>query len=354
MSKITSAIEFGVIDEYSRGQTLDQIAEKTNLSKGSVYNIIKKWKSRLVEGNVDEIRKFRNLLKKSGITIEDCVLGFRMVNILDKFNLHDDFEKPLADLLLSGSVQIEKTNVSDLEEFADDYLTDDLKDIENIRIKGNEILSFLSEIYEQCRANNIKPTYILKWIKDLLDHFSHTEKSEKTPGGNNGNSNLINKDELIEIPLITKINTFLDIKKQEHVIQKKQLSKTYQDLNTISDKVALKSDELYKIEVREKVTLQYLNWYQHLRSSLKNRYEISIEQIMDDFTKMINEFQDYGFDTINVIIDYGKMKSIKTERNVIQKEIDDKIRIRDSLNTEIQERKFDLMKINKLYWPIIL
>lgn len=98
MPKITLAIESWVIEEYSRGYTLDEVADKTNLSKGTVYNIIKKWKHQLGEGNIDEVRKFRKSLRKSGFTIEDCALGFRMIRMLDKFNLHDDFEKPLIDL----------------------------------------------------------------------------------------------------------------------------------------------------------------------------------------------------------------------------------------------------------------
>jgi len=218
MSRITPIIESWVIDEYSRGETLDQIADKTNLSKGTVYNIVKKWKSQLGGGNIDEVRKFRNALKKSGFTIEDCTLGFRMIKMLDKFNLHDDFEKPFTDLSFYRSLHKESINKSDLEEFASHFATEELRDKDNIRINGNEILSFLVDIYEPCRRSNIKSTDIIKWIQDLLINFSHNDKSDIKIDKIIGKDKLSKKDELIEIPLITQVNTFLEGKNQQYLI----------------------------------------------------------------------------------------------------------------------------------------
>ena len=46
-TKITSFRNDIVIQKYLNGKTLDQIVKETNLSKGTVYNLVKRWKSKL-------------------------------------------------------------------------------------------------------------------------------------------------------------------------------------------------------------------------------------------------------------------------------------------------------------------
>lgn len=58
MSKITPSIESWVIDEYSKAQTLDEVAEITNLSKGSVYNIIKNGRADLEKATLMKLENF--------------------------------------------------------------------------------------------------------------------------------------------------------------------------------------------------------------------------------------------------------------------------------------------------------
>ena len=224
-----------VIEEYSRAQTLDQIVHKTNLSKGSVYNITKKWKSQLGEGNVDEVRKFQNSMKKSGLTIKDCALGFRIFKMLEKFNLHDDFEKPLTDLTWGESVQTERMDVSD-QEFASHFVSEDLNDKENARMQGNEILSFLADIYDPCQKYSIKPTNIIKWIQDLLNNFSKNDLPEIKISNNSDIYDSSNNQGLVEIPLITQVDTFLEGKKQQYSDLRKKISQLNGELNKVLKK----------------------------------------------------------------------------------------------------------------------
>lgn len=349
MTKITLPLESLVIEEYSRGQTLDQVASKIHLSKGSVFNIIKKWKSQLVEGDVDTVRKFQNMVNNSGFTIEDCAMGFRMIRMLEKYDLHDDFEKPLVDLTWSGVKQSEKTKSPELEDFAKDFVAEDLMDREKVRIKGNEIMSFLKDIYEPCQRNDVKAKDIIKWIGNLLTNFSYNDVSEVKSDKNSGKENFSTEDERIEIPLVTQVNTYLDSKNQQYSDLKNNIFEFNRNLRKLSEKITLKSDELKKIEVREEVTLQYLNWYKNLKNSLKNNLGIGIEQVIDDFVKMIKDFIDYDFDTIKLIKDYNKMDSLKSEMTSIQTEIDQKIPVRDSLQTEIMEQNYKVMQLNQTF-----
>lgn len=58
-----------VIQKYCDGKTLDKIAEETNLSKGTVYNLVKRWKDDLGNSGIEEIREFASIVSKSGMTI---------------------------------------------------------------------------------------------------------------------------------------------------------------------------------------------------------------------------------------------------------------------------------------------
>jgi len=91
-TKITSFRTDIVIQKYLNGKTLDQIVKETNLSKGTVYNLVKRWKSKLGSIVVEEIREFATVVSKSGITIQQCGQGFRIVQILKELGINDEFE----------------------------------------------------------------------------------------------------------------------------------------------------------------------------------------------------------------------------------------------------------------------
>lgn len=300
-----------------------------------------------MEGDVDEVRKFQNMMNKSGFTIEDCVLGFRMIRLLEKYDVQDDFEIPLIDSTFSGIIQNEKTKSRELEEFASAFVAEDLMGREKVRINGYEIMSFLKDIYEPCQRNDVKAKDIIRWIGNLLTNFSHNDVSEIKRDKNSGKENFSSENELIEIPLITQVSTFLDGKNQQYTDLKNSISELNEHLRIVSEKITQKSEDLKKIENRERETLQYLNWYKNLKDSLKNNSGLGIEQVIDDFVKMIKDFKDYNFDTIELIREYGKMDSLKSEMTSIRTEIDKKIPMKDRLETGIMELNFKLMQLNQ-------
>ena len=64
-TRITSFSNDIVIQKYLNGKTLDQIAKETSLSKGTVYNLVKRWKVNLESTGVEEIREFAIVVNKS-------------------------------------------------------------------------------------------------------------------------------------------------------------------------------------------------------------------------------------------------------------------------------------------------
>ncbi|WP_458744289.1 helix-turn-helix domain-containing protein [Candidatus Nitrosocosmicus sp. T] len=93
-----------VIQKYCDGKTLAKITQETNLSKGTVYNLVKRWKDNLGNSGIEEIREFASIVNKSEMTIRECAQGFRIVQILKEFGINDEFEErndsaPEQDLL---------------------------------------------------------------------------------------------------------------------------------------------------------------------------------------------------------------------------------------------------------------
>ena len=92
-TKITQFSNSTIIQKYLNGKTLDQIVKETNLSKGTVYNLVKRWKDNLGSIGVDEIREFAITVNKSGLTIQECAQGFRIAQILRELGINDEFEE---------------------------------------------------------------------------------------------------------------------------------------------------------------------------------------------------------------------------------------------------------------------
>lgn len=82
MTKITIEAKRTIVKKYLNSKTLDKISDETGYSKGSVFNTVKAWKIEIGEDNVEEIRRFMMELNKSHISINECVIGFRMTNML--------------------------------------------------------------------------------------------------------------------------------------------------------------------------------------------------------------------------------------------------------------------------------
>src|SRR6476660_6744209 len=126
---------------------MNQISKETHFSKGKIHYLIKNWKGKINESDLDEVRDFSSLVKRSSISIEQCAQGFRMLNILKSIGI-----------------------IGNLGVVDDDY-NNESKDIDN-HINNdnfNQLTSFIEEIYNNCKKLEISPTIIASWIKDLID-----------------------------------------------------------------------------------------------------------------------------------------------------------------------------------------
>ncbi|MGN6822213.1 MAG: hypothetical protein ACTHJ7_05500, partial [Candidatus Nitrosocosmicus sp.] len=146
----TPSEESLVILKYLEGKSMDKIVNETKISKGKVHYIIKDWKNKLGTASADQIIDLTRLVKKSGITVEQCTEGFRMINILKDLGIEYN----------SG--------------FTDDE--NQYNDNDN-----DGLLFFIEQIYTNCKKLRIPPAIIPLWIKDLLD-FQTFITMDKTDG----------------------------------------------------------------------------------------------------------------------------------------------------------------------------
>ena len=139
-----------VVREYLKGKTLNQIADETGISKGKVHYLIDNWKNNIGLPNIEEIRDFVVMVRKSGISIKQCAQGFRMLQLMKNLDIGDDHEQTKYD--------------------------DDAT---------NEVSSFLETLNKPCKSLGIQPSIVPLWIQDLLECRNHPsiEKNgdQKTP-----------------------------------------------------------------------------------------------------------------------------------------------------------------------------
>ena len=81
-----------VIQKYLQGKSMNQIVDETSISKGKVHYLINDWKKKIAISDIDEIREFTVLVRKSNISIQQCAQGFRITNILKNLGIQEDDE----------------------------------------------------------------------------------------------------------------------------------------------------------------------------------------------------------------------------------------------------------------------
>jgi hypothetical protein len=81
-----------VIQEYLKGKTMNQIAKETGISKGKVHYLIGNWKNGIGVPNIEEVRDFVVMVRKSGISIKHCAQGFRVLHLMKNLGIGDDNE----------------------------------------------------------------------------------------------------------------------------------------------------------------------------------------------------------------------------------------------------------------------
>ena len=84
---IPSYIEECIIQYWLQGNTRDEIAQAFEKSKGTVSNIIGKFRNKLGYYVADAMRELGKQLRRQNMTLENCAIGFRVYKIMEKLNI---------------------------------------------------------------------------------------------------------------------------------------------------------------------------------------------------------------------------------------------------------------------------
>lgn len=119
--EIPQTLKNTVIQLYLQDVSRDEIASRTGINQGAVSNIIAAWKTGLGYPIADDLRVLSMILKRSGITAEQCATGFRLAKI-----------------------------------------------IQNLGIDEDNFRTFISEIYQRCSEIELPPQKVADNVKQLL------------------------------------------------------------------------------------------------------------------------------------------------------------------------------------------
>jgi hypothetical protein len=75
---------------WLQGKTRDEIAQAFGVSRGTVSNIWAKFRNKLGHYEADALRELEKELRRQNMTAENCAIGLRMSNIMEKLGIQEE------------------------------------------------------------------------------------------------------------------------------------------------------------------------------------------------------------------------------------------------------------------------
>lgn len=338
---------------------------------------MKDWNSKVKINDLDEIRYFLKEVTASGISISECVKGYRTFQILKSFEINDDSEEWIDEE--DNNDGSDETNDILNSKFHDKASKENLvKNSDNKShskynkkvdiIKENYTISdFVDEIYRKCNSLGIRPSIIVGWIQDLFNIFSFDDydgykindytienESQSTKKViQKGNNTLITKNKTsIDIPYISQVSFFIQ-RKKNHVKQLDNLKKSMlEDLAKITFRKNKLSSELEEVIKKRKEVYSYFNWYESLRKELFDKQKIVLRHNINNIVNTISEFKNFEYDVTKIIKEYDESNSLVIKKKNIESEIKyilNKKQELETKNSELEESAGYYSQTIKIY-----
>src|SRR5215213_382795 len=257
-----------VIREWLAGELRDKIASDTELSAGTITNILRDWRHQLGYPTADALRQLAIDLKRLGISTTDCAIGFRTVNIIKRLGLVEAYEEKglesfvsdiynkckyyglTPDKLVTLAMQIldllETIPLSEIPNYVEEKSKDKQKLEEEIKNLLERKLSTQLEYEEALRKKKV--------TIDMLQEFTHMQDTlieynlsiEDTP-------NLVNALNNVQQlgydanAIADKISTIESLEEKEKEL-KNNLKKSQEELDMLNDVISVHDQEIDKFE----------------------------------------------------------------------------------------------------------
>jgi len=274
-----------VIQGYLNGKTRDLISKEIGISTGGVSNTIKEWKREIRVPEIEALRDFTITVKKSGLSIQQCAKGYRMVQLMKDFGIDDDADEN-ADGYTTGSNNSSNGSGSDI----------------NIEGKKMNFPSFVKEIYSNCKNHGIPPAQISSWVKDMLDFYPPSHSDSKRDSSAE-----------IQIPFISDLSIHIDQKKNECAYLESFKKRLKEDIQNLEIQKNKSSYSLSQIKQQENEVLSYLPFFHSLEKNLKEYHAIILKDDILSFSQVIDDFKGHGYKAHEIINEYLKPLSLKLE-----------------------------------------
>ena len=331
-----------VIEDYLNGNSYETISADNQISKGTVFNMINRWKNQIAVPDIDSLREFSVLVNKSGLTVEQCAQGFRFIKILSNFGITDELEIDLS-ISSDGKTPIKYSHLDENGGIANGKLGKSRGGVPPTR--RNSFYMFIGSLYNQCKIHGIDPSIIIGWINDLLDFgssdfLSNTiDVSAEDPVNDNAINlpkNSIVKNTKNQICFVSKIDGYLEQMKLKFQGLQQAHTLLLRDIERAKGlKNAIDSD-LDKAMKRERSIMKYYSWYKSLTRELRDEYGLDIREELSTFAKAINDFKGYDYNVLDIINDHKELVSVREEIQIIQNMLEMNRPAREKLLKEIE------------------
>ena len=245
-TKLPSHLKPTIVQQWLEGNSRDTIAKEIGLSSGAVTNIVAEWRKGIGQYAADELRELAIALKKANMPPSICAIGFRQLSIMN-----------------------------------------------NLGVKGEDVESFIINIYHRCNEKGLPTDKIASYIEDLLS-FS-----------NNINS-------------FSEIPSYLQERREEKANLEQQIQKLKDEIHLVREEKAGYEIQRDKALEDKKITLKELKWYSDLKKELKD-HNIPTEEVAD-FAVLIENIKKFGFDAGKVVNEFQNLDYL-VNRQKIYKDI---------------------------------
>jgi hypothetical protein len=352
LSKITPLLKSQVIQKYLHAFSMNEIVREIPLSKGTVHGIIQDWRSNVGGTNTEEIRAFTSEVRKSGITIEECAQGYRIIQLFKKFDINDEFDVGVYEEYEHEDLEldVDKSNFPTTHDPSTQHTNEITNPNENgnkksTKIENNKIIYFLDHIYKNCKNLGITPNIMTEWIEDLLLSFydfateidKDNDYNDMTSSGINNaaekKENDLNRRK--EIPFVSSV-TFYIKQKEERIRHLKKIKiSVSKEIDVLTKQRQDITSRLNKTIEAESKVFSYFKWYENLKKELFYEHTLQIELEFGAFANAINDFNQYSFDVTKILVEYRHIDSLRNELVLVQDQVNNSKVTRDQLNEEI-------------------
>ena len=279
---ISRDVENLIIQYYLQGLSRDEIAENTGVGEGTVSNKLKEWKKRISGPDIEDLRQFVVITRKSGMTIKQLAKGFRTLQILKGLGLTDKSQDIDSDL---------------------DSLT-----------------FFVNEICKKCNEHGITPNILTDWVTDLIDfaskNYGYLYDNSKNlmpipPVENQTNIKKI-------IPFISVISGYIETVKKDLEDQEERKKALVAEIIEYN---LQKKEQIQKIQnliLKNESIVEFLGTFSKLNKNLVEQCGIDLKKDPRPFTKLLYDYKENGYDMTGIVEEYNKGINLKLD--IIQKE----------------------------------